>query len=87
MARKTIAVDEAMHAKWLAEAKKQGVSIAAYVTTMVEASRRGVALLPDSPPIVVRLPTARAVDPKDCTNRVREGTWCKTCGSVHKMRK
>lgn len=84
--RKTVAVDAAMHKAWAAEAKKQGVSIATYVTAMVEASRRGVTLVADQPPIVVRLPrpiTSTTVSPKDCTNRVPVGTFCKQCGTTH----
>lgn len=88
MARKPIAIDADLHAAWTAAAKAEGLSLAGYVTRAVEATRTGLVVLPEGENIIrvrrtvnVSMPV---VAPKDCTNRVRPGTYCKVCGAVHR---
>lgn len=79
MARKPIAIDADLHAVWTAEAKRQGVSLATYVTTAVERLRTG------TDAHLAKRPVANArVKPADCTNRVPKGTYCKVCGATHR---
>lgn len=84
--RKTVAVDAGLHALWAAEAAKQGVSLASYVTAAVEAVRSGVVAVPADGVLRVSRPVRVAVpvvDARSCTNRLRPGTFCKVCGTTH----
>lgn len=83
--RKTIAVDEALHALWTAEAKAKGQSLTAYVQGAVEAVRTGevVPYRPAGSRVRADGSPRAAVRPQDCTNRVAPGTFCKVCGSIH----
>lgn len=84
MARKTIAVDEALHAQWSAAAKAEGQSLVEFVSEAVarrisnDWGGRQIPLPPRS-----RAATAK-VKPADCTNRLRPGGFCRVCGTIHK---
>lgn len=94
MARKTIAVDEALHALWTAEAKRQGVPLHTYVSVAVErlrtgtdahlAVRGGSFRLQAYQEDVARAALGPRVKPADCTNRLRSGTYCRICGTTHR---
>lgn len=86
--RKTVAVDAGLHALWAAEAAKQGVSLASYVTAAVEAVRAGTIALPEGKSVIkvrrnVAVSMPVSVAPKDCTNRLRPGTFCRICQTIH----
>lgn len=81
-ARKTIAVDSALHEKWSAAAKAEGQSLVEFVTAAVErriSNDWGARQIPLPP----RSVTVRVVKPADCMNRVAAGTFCKVCGTTH----
>jgi len=83
--KKTVAVEVApeMHAAWTAAAKKAGVSLRAYVTGAVERQvAEGVPPPARARPTLTR-PAPALVRPQDCTARVRAGSYCRRCDSIH----
>lgn len=80
--RKTLAIPDDVHAAWTAAATDEGLSLIAYVTRAVELVRTGVRT---REPQVVSRDQARGsrVKPADCTNRLRPGTWCRICSTIH----
>lgn len=95
MKRKTIAIDVDQHAEWSNLAQAEGLSLIEYVRRAVdafplaqEASKTSRGIMPAPMPAPTRTPmrgTPREyLDPKLCTNRLREGTWCRICGTTHR---
>lgn len=85
MKRKTLAIPDDLHADWTEKAAKDGLSLIAYVTRAVAIAQRpenrslaGIEVRPKRPM------TSTVVSPEKCTNRLRAGTFCRMCGSIHK---
>lgn len=84
MERKAVVVNVPveMHAAWTRDAKKAGVALAAYVRDCVEAQRAAPA--PAAPARTSRTtPEKPVTTPANCTRRMRAGSWCRFCGSIH----
>lgn len=81
MPKKPIMVDEALHALWKADAAREGRSLTEYVTRAVEAVRKGEVVRRAGSRVAPV--TMMGVNPKDCTNRLRAGSYCRICGATH----
>lgn len=83
--------DAAVKAAWKKAAEKAGLSLSDYVQLAVAELQAG------GPAIAVRAKERQAVAgviashqqpapsvrPEDCTRRVRAGSYCRVCGSIH----
>lgn len=87
--RRSIAVDGALGEAWAADAAREGTSLVSFVERAVEAVRSGQLVRPAGLPVQAsRAGGAYASLPKvtaaNCTNRLRAGTWCRECETIHK---